>query len=187
MTNVMIGNELGVAASDQPNQTLLASIAGDGVADNTLSVTGLNLQGLQPGMTVDFRVRATGSATGGATNRLITYVDAVNALVGYSGADVDIADASFGIYPVGGYAISAGYHNINGGSSLSRGFTLEEVTDSVASMREFLFSIDATTYSAAQLNRMTSNDLMYACRMTYGGGKGIRSFGVTPKLNSLID
>lgn len=176
---VQLGNDLEVAASDPASKTLLASITEDGATDNQVVVNSVNA--LQIGMTVDFRVRATGSATGGATARHINMINQAASTVGYDGADVDIADDSFGIYFAGGYAESAGYNNVNGGAGVEEGFRLLSSYD-LGSLRNFLIGVNSDTYSEANMDKMTRNDMIYALRMNYAGGKGIESFGLTPNL-----
>lgn len=54
--------------------------------------------------------------------------------------------------------------NINGGDDDGAGFTDADMA-TVDAMRTRLAAIDATAYSAANLNTMTLNDMVYALRV----------------------
>lgn len=179
MADLQIGNQLGIAAAG--GATLLAQVVADGVADNTVTITNYE-DNLEIGMVIDIRNMTTGSATGGATSRTIIAIDDENNLITYDGADVDPTNA-FGLYLAGQWRPNI--VNINGGASPRAGLDWNE-TDTIQSMRTFLQDFESTTYSNAQLNHMTYNDLVYACRMAKLQTSR-DTFGATPALNAYMD
>lgn len=162
MADTEIGNSLGVAALSPGS--LLASITADGATDNEVVVD--TIKYLEIGMIIDILVRATGSATGGATSRTITGITTAAGVpngagsVWYSGADVD-PDNTFGLYIAGKY--TQRYQNLNGGPAEQRGFNIGG-DDSIGSLRARLKAINSTTYSDAELQKMTKNDMVWALR-----------------------
>ena len=60
---------------------------------------------------------------------------------------------------------SAGYSNLNGGTTPGAGMNMGANSNSVDAMRARLTAINATTYSATELDKMTVNDMLYAIRL----------------------
>ena len=60
---------------------------------------------------------------------------------------------------------SAGYSNLNGGTAPGTGFNLGANSNSLDALRARLTAINATTYSATELDKMTMNDMLYAVRL----------------------
>jgi hypothetical protein len=54
--------------------------------------------------------------------------------------------------------------NINGGDDAGAGQDLDNA-DTITALRTRLTAISATTYSAAELDKMTENDMIYALRV----------------------
>lgn len=79
-------------------------------------------------------------------------------------ADLQVGN-TVGVAAVGG----TGGKNINGGDNVQAGLDLDN-TDTIAAMRARLNAINSTTYSAAQLNKMTYNDMVYAIRLNDAAG-----------------
>ncbi len=168
MARGMIGNAAGVAARDVVNESLLASITAEGV--NTFTVSAADLRNLRVGMNIDISTKVTGALV---ANRNITNI-ASTGVVTYDGADAATTTAE-GIYlpgqwelasPVAGSAgkVNDPYANFNGGPSVNTGF--DQVSyGSIDAMRARLTAINATTYSAAELDKMTYNDMVYAIRV----------------------
>lgn len=59
---------------------------------------------------------------------------------------------------------AVGGKNINGGGADNAGQDLDNL-DTISAMRTRLAAISAGTYTAAYLNRMTYNDMVYAIRV----------------------
>ena len=53
--------------------------------------------------------------------------------------------------------------NLNGGAAIDTGLDMDN-TDTIAAMKTRLAAIDAGFYTAARLNTMTYNDMVYAIR-----------------------
>lgn len=64
---------------------------------------------------------------------------------------------------------AVGGKNVNGGADDRTGYWDTDFA-TIASMRTRLTAIDADTYSAAELNKMTYNDMMYAIRLNDAAG-----------------
>jgi hypothetical protein len=97
----------------------------------------------------------------------------------YTGADLTLTTA-FGAYLSGQWelaqppAVPAGggredYANVNGGVGVGTGFD-DANFGSIDAMRARLTAISATTYSAAELDKMTMNDMIYAIRVNDRSG-----------------
>lgn len=169
-----IGNEIGVAAVDTVNETLLGTVVTDGA--NNFTVTAADFRNFRVGITVDLVTKATGVVGAGALGRIITALDSATNTVTYSGGDLTLTTA-FGAYLAGQWelpqplAVPAGggrddYANLNGGPSPFSGFgDMASPFGSSQAMRDRLTAISATTYSAAELDKMTYNDMVYAIRV----------------------
>ena len=171
-----IGNDIGVAARDRADETLLASVVTD--IANGFTVTAADIRNLYPGMVIDLLTRSTGAVGAGAAGRTIVSVDVVTNTVIYSGADLTLTNL-FGAYLAGTWepatpvavngVVRDDYANLNGGPSVYQGFDMA-IFGSVQLMRERLTAISATTYSSAELDKMTMNDLIYALRINDAPG-----------------
>lgn len=148
----MVGNPHGVAAAGI-GSTLLATVTADGA--NTVTVD--SIENLQVGMKVDITHRTTGAVL--ASNRTITGITSAG-VVTYDGADA-AATTDHGLYQTGQFA--AGRSNVNGGNTPGAGYS-DPTLLSIDAMRERLAAIDAGYYTAARLNNMTMNDMVYAIR-----------------------
>lgn len=177
MVRAMVGNEIGVAAVDQVNETLLGAVATD--TANGFTVSAAAIRNFRPGQVVDIVTMATGATGPGALGRTIVSVDVVSNTVVYSGADLTLTTAQ-GAYLAGNWeaaspavSLSGGandpYANLNGGPAVTQGFDMP-IFGSIQAMRERLTAISATTYSAAQLDLMTANDMVYALRVNDSPG-----------------
>lgn len=166
MVGAQIGNRVGVAAAG--GQTVsYGTITGE--AANTVTVTAAQARQIEVGDTIDVRTIATGAVAGTMTARTVTAVNTVTGVITYSGADGagDIAiDGTMAVYPGGQSPVATALprSNLNGGKAENAGFDLGGV-DTIAGMRARLTAISATTYSAAELDKMTYNDLVYAIRV----------------------
>lgn len=184
MVRIQVGNDTGIAAvgksggsggSTFPN--LLADITADGV--NTVTVSVAQARNIRPGMKIDLVNKATGAVL--ASGRTVSSVDLVTGILTYSGADVTAVAGTHGIYlankwqtPMVATSTASqlnrdAYTNINGGGSESHGFDMITL-GGVQSMRDRLQAYSATTYSDAELDKMTYNDLVYALRQVDAPG-----------------
>lgn len=154
MADSQIGNAAGVAAVDN-GSNLLATVVSDGV--NNVVVD--DVSKLQLGDIIDIVNISTGAVL--ASARTIDGIVLSSKTVTYTGADV-IATTSHGIYFSGDY----GTHRSNrsGGRSADSGYRNRGLTD-IQSMRDRLTAINGTYYTAARLNNMTYNDMVYAIRL----------------------
>lgn len=171
MARAMIGSEVGVSAVDKVDETSLGAITADGVNTFTVSVADAR-NNFRPGQLIDFVNKTTGAVL--AAGRTVNAMDITTGVITYSGADVTTVPGTTQPYlsgqwelaqpaatPVGG---REDYANINGGLGVGTGFD-NNVFGSIDSMRTRLTAISATTYSAAQLDLMTMNDMIYAIRV----------------------
>ena len=176
MVRAQIGNEIGVTAVDRANETLIGAVVSEGA--NNFVVSAADFRNFQVGQTIDIVVRATGATGAGALGRTVTALDSATNTVTYSGGDLTL-DNTYGAYlsgkwelaqpastPVGG---REDYANLNGGLSEYAGFDMT-IFGSIGAMRARLTAISATTYSAAELDKMTYNDLVYAIRVNDAAG-----------------
>jgi hypothetical protein len=164
MADAQIGNHLGVAAVDNIG-VKLADITAEGT--NTFTVSAADVRDLDVGLNVDFRTKTTGALV---ANRNITQVNSATGVITYDGADVATTTAE-GVYLGGQSPVAAALprSNLNGGASDRAGFELSEA-DTIFKLRTRLTAISATTYSAAELNKMTYNDMVYALRVNDAAG-----------------
>lgn len=161
MADLRIGNLAGVAAKG--GTTLLATVTADG--SNTVTVD--TVKDVLLGTVIDIVNISTGAVLASArTVNGIVFTTAPAGTITYSGADVT-ATTSHGIYRTGQYA--ANPTNINGGAAPDIGLLMNR-EQSIADMKLRLTAIDATFYTAARLNSLTYNDLVYAVRVAdYAG------------------
>jgi hypothetical protein len=168
----MIGNEVGIAAVDKVNETLLGTVVTDGA--NLFTVTAAEFRNFRVGQIIDMVTAATGATGPGALGRTVTALDSATNSVTYSGGDLTLT-TSQAAYLTGQWepaqpaAIPAGggredYANINGGVGVGTGFDNINF-GSIDAMRARLTAISATTYSATELDKMTMNDMIYAIRV----------------------
>jgi len=160
-------------ARDRVDETLLGTVVTD--VANGFTVSAAEIKNFRIGQIIDVVTKATGVVGAGVTARTITAIDTATNTVTYSGADATLTTA-FGAYPTGQWELSsplagtAGtvndpYANLNGGFGVYSGFNASGNLISVAAMRARLQVINATTYSDAQLDLMSYNDLIYAIRV----------------------
>jgi hypothetical protein len=158
MADHQIGNAHGFAAVGR--RDLLAKITAEGA--NTFTVAASELPRLHAGQVIDILNRTTFAAV--ALDRTITNITSAG-VVTYDGADAATTSAT-GVFAANSdvftYGTSA-LSNENGGPEHQRPFTDTNLM-SIARMRARLAIIDATFYTAAKLNSMTMNDMMYAIR-----------------------
>jgi len=140
MADTQVGNIHGVTSVGTLDRKI-GNVTADGVNTVTLN----SVKGLSAGDTIDIIHRTTGVVL--ASARTVTNITS-DRVVTYDGADV-AATTDHGVYLT---------------RSTQTGFEDADAL-SVASMRARLTSIDATAYSAANLNAMTYNDLVYALRV----------------------
>lgn len=161
MAGVQIGNLVGVAAVG-PASAIIAEITADGV--NTVDVAAADIRKFRVGQVISILTKATGAVL--ASNRTITVLDAVNNRITYSGADVAAVAGTHSIYP-GEVADANSYDaprsNLNGGVDEDEGFSIGMQT--IGQMRSRLKAINGVTYSDAEMDKMTTNDLVYALRV----------------------
>jgi hypothetical protein len=153
-----VGNAHGIAAVGQ--RDLLASITAEGA--NTVTVVASELPKLHAGMVIDILHRTTFAAL--ALDRTITNITSAG-VVTYDGADV-AATTAHGIYLANSDVLTEGIatrSNENGGPIPRRPFE-DNNMESIGEMRDRLTAIDATFYTAARLNTMTMNDMIFALR-----------------------
>jgi hypothetical protein len=165
MADAQIGNHMGVAAVDNIG-VKLADISAEGV--NTFTVgSAAQLRNFEVGMNIDFRTAATGALV---ANRNVTQINNTTNVIVYDGADAATTTAEDvflgGQSPV---AASLPKSNLNGGASAQAGLELSEA-DTIFKLRARLKAISATTYSDAELNKMTYNDMVYALRVNDAAG-----------------
>lgn len=151
MANAQVGNKLGLAAIGQGR---FSEITADGV--NTVTV--LVAANVPAGTVIDIINKTTGAIL--ATNRTVTNVTSAG-VVTYNGADVTAVPGTHVVVPFN-TALNAGYPYLNGGADPSAGFELNS-TDTVALMRAALLFLHG--YTAAQMDAMTVNDMIYALRV----------------------
>lgn len=176
MVRAQIGNEIGVTAVDRANETLIGSVVAD--AANGFTVTAAELRNFQVGQVIDILVKATGATSAGAVGRTVVGINNSTNTVTYSGGDLTV-DNTYGAYLTGQWELAQpastpvggreDYVNLNGGLGVSAGFDMP-IFGSIQAMRDRLTAISATTYSSAELDKMTYNDLVYALRMNDASG-----------------
>jgi hypothetical protein len=154
MADAQVGSTIGLATKSQ--SPLIANITADGA--NTVTVT--EWRRLRLNQHIDIRTKATGAVV--AADRQITSITNAG-IITYSGADV-AATVAEGLYPVGEW--SAGPRSSqSGGTSSKRGFDLGAQTDTIEDLRQRLIDVNPGYYTAALLNGLTYNDLVYAVRL----------------------
>lgn len=177
MARAEIGNMLGVAAVDKTDETLLGTVVTD--TANGFTVTAAEFRNFRVGMVIDMVTKTTGATGAGALGRTVTALDSATNTVTYSGADLTLTTL-FGAYPAGQWelptpAVVGGvsrdeYANLNGGFGSGIGFNGGGLFTGIDYMRARLKVISATTYTDAELDKMTTNDMVYALRVNdYAG------------------
>src|SRR5580765_3437927 len=155
MANAQIGNRAGVAAVG--NNGFLANITADGA--NTVTVD--DTFDIDVGRNVDLVNKNTGAVLAAA--RQVTSVTSAG-VVTYSGGDVAaVPGTTIVVSP--GTTTASGYSNINGGPTPGEGFNMGGEATTIDRLRARLQGINATTYSNAELDKMTENDMIYALRL----------------------
>ncbi len=177
MVRAMLGSEVGVTSRDKSNETMLGAVVS--VTANNFVVSAADFRNFKVGQIIDLLVAATGSATGGAAGRTVTGANSATNTITYSGADIATLDNTFAAYLTGQWepvtptvvnGVSRdGYANLNGGPGPYSGFD-HPAFGSIQQMRDRLTAISGTTYSSAQLDLMTYNDLVYAIRVNDASG-----------------
>lgn len=168
MARAQVGNRLGVPAVSG-GDSKLAEITADGA--NSVTVAVADARKFRPGMRIAFIHKTGGSLNG--SFRVVTNVDYVAGVITYSGADTTQTPGTHAVYAdstlYAGSAQRSMPTNINGGQSLGAGFTTYGAS-TIDEMRARLQAISATTYSDAQLDLMTENDMIYALRLADAPG-----------------
>lgn len=154
MANQRIGNTIGVAAVSTGGNTNKTNMNGTGfgfitsvTADGVNTVTVVSIELLRVGMLIDILTRSNLAVV--ASSRTITNI-ASTGVITYDGADVAATTAD-GIYFAGQ------------GQSNEREY-VDPDFNSIASMKARLTAIDSGFYTAARLNTMTYNDMVFAIR-----------------------
>lgn len=154
MADTQVGNVHGVAAVGH-TKGFIGNVTADGVNTVTLdSVIGLNA-----GDQIDIIDPATGTVL--AADRNVSNITDAG-VVTYSGADVT-ATTSHDVFLAGTFT-ATGIANLNGGNAVDAGYSDNDL-DTIAAMKARLAAINSGLYTAAYLNQMTYNDMVYAIRL----------------------
>lgn len=162
MADLMVGNTLGIAARDAG--AIVAEISADGA--NTVTVSAADAKKFRIGQTIDIVTKADGTLIASART-----VDGITAagVITYSGANVTATPSTDAVYSSGDYRAASPtayrYSNLNGGAGVNAGLNILS-TLTIEDMKLRLAAIDAGFYTAAKLNTMTYNDLVYAIRLS---------------------
>lgn len=159
-----LGNRLGISAK-KVHDAKICEIASD--AANIFGVAAQDRHRFYLDQSIIFRIKSTG-AVFGSTVRTVTSITAVG--IGYSGADLTLVPGTHAVYDdclgVGISSVASDTRvGLNGGPSAGRAFA-SHVLEDVDSMRAALTAFSGTTFTAARLDAMTFNDLVYACRVS---------------------
>ena len=160
MANAQVGNRLGHAAVG--NSGYVAGISADGA--NTVTVD--DVRDVPVGANVDLVNKNTGAVL--ASNRTVQSLTSAGVLT-YSGADVAAVPGTT-VVVLTGTTTQTGYSNLNGGSSPNDGFNMGGSEQTIGSLRARLQQSNGTTYSNAELDKMTENDMIYALRLIEAPG-----------------
>jgi hypothetical protein len=155
MANAQVGNRAGIPAVG--NNGFLANITADGA--NTVTVD--DTFDIDVGRNVDIVNKSTGAVL--ASARQVTNMTSAGVMT-YGGGDVAAVPGTH-IVVASGTTTASGYSNLNGGSTPGEGFNLGGEATTIDRLRNRLGSISATTYSSAELDKMTENDMIYALRL----------------------
>lgn len=164
MADLMLGNTIGVTSVGNPDSKL-TEVSAD-VANGFLVGAGADIHKFYLNQPIIFRVKTTG-AVFGTTARLVTGITNLG-VVNYDGADVTLVPGTHAVYDdcMGVASTSVGSDvrsNQNGGPSARRGFTITPFGD-LESLRSYLAGLDVGYFTAARLDKMTLNDMVYAVR-----------------------
>lgn len=173
MVRAQLGSEIGVAARDKVDEGLLGTIVADGA--NSFTVSAAEIKNFRVGQIIDVVTKTTGVVGAGVSARTITGVNSATATVTYDGADGTVTNL-MGAYLTGQWELASPtvsgndsandpYANLNGGFGVSSGFNAAGNFISIDAMRNRLKVIASTTYTDAQLDLLTYNDLVYAIRV----------------------
>lgn len=154
MANQQVGNVYGLPIAGFGGSKL-CEITADGA--NTVTVD--STRRLVVGEFIDILNKSTGAIL--AAHRQITNLTSAGVLT-YSGADVAAVAGTHAVYRDLASA-PTGNAGVSGGPTAQSGFDLELGT--IDDFRSRLTEINATTYSAAELDKMTRNDMVYAIRL----------------------
>lgn len=155
MANAQIGNRQGVTAVGYNG--FMASITADGA--NTVTVD--DAFDIPVGSQIDLVNKNTGAVL--ASNRQVQSLTSAGVLT-YSGADVAAVPGTTVVVTTG-TTVPSGYINMNGGPGPNDAFNLGGEALTIGRLRSRLQAINATTYSNAELDKLTENDMVYALRM----------------------
>lgn len=165
MADTQIGSPIGVTSVGRRTSGL--EIGADGANNVTLASPAIDNTKVRVSSFIDIVNKNTGAVL--ASNRLVVSMD-FNGVLTYSGANVDSTPGTHVVVPTGQTPAVSGlaanvYTNLNGGNDAQNGFNLRGILSmDVGGMKEYLLSLSKTAYTAASLNQMTYNDLVYACR-----------------------
>lgn len=150
----MIGNIRGLPIAGFGGSKL-ADITADGA--NTITLD--SIRRITVGDFIDILNKATGAVL--ASHRQVTSLTSAGVLT-YGGADAVAVPGTHAVYRDGAGA-PTGNVSVSGGPTPQAGFNMD--LGSIDSLRARLTEINATTYSAAELDKMTENDMVYAVRV----------------------
>lgn len=159
MANQQIGNTLGVTSVGYGDEKL-AEISADGANTVTLDTT----KKIRVGDNIDILVKSSKAVL--ASARQVTDLTSAGVLT-YNGANVDATPGTHAVYKANSGA-PTGPVGLSGGPSVSQGF--DPLIGNITQMRARLQQINATTYSNAELDKMTTNDMVYALRLADTAG-----------------
>jgi hypothetical protein len=159
MANQQVGNVRGLPVVGYGDQKL-AEISADGANTVTIDST----RRIRVGDNIDIINKTTGAVL--ASARQVTGLTSAGVLT-YSGGDVAATPGTHAVY-VGGTGAPVGPVGESGGVTESQGFDLQ--LGNILQLRSWLNSYNATTYSAAELDKMTENDMVYAVRALSSAG-----------------
>lgn len=155
MADAQVGNVHGLAAVGERNK--LAEITADGA--NTVTIAPTELQKISAGMVIDILNKTTFAVL--AIDRNVTNVTS-GGVVTYDGADVAAVAGTHAVFQANS-DVPAARSNLNGGAEDNSGFDNDNL-DTIKRMRARLAIIDSGFYTAARLNAMTVNDMIFAIR-----------------------
>ena len=154
MANQQVGNVRGITAVGYGDEKL-AEITADGA--NTVTVD--TVKTIRVGDDIDIINKSTKAVL--ASARTVTGLTSAGVLT-YNGADVAAVPGTHAVYK-SGIGAPTGNPGLSGGPSASQGKDL--MLGSIFQLRARLKQYNATTYSDAELDKMTENDMVYAVLM----------------------
>lgn len=154
MANQQVGNTRGLPIVGYGDHKM-AEITADGANTVTIDTT----KKIRVGDNIDILNKATKAVL--ASARQVTGLTSAGILT-YGGADVAAVPGTHAVYR-GGTGAPTGSVSLSGGPTEQDGFDMGIGT--IAQLRARLQQFNATTYSNAELDKMTENDMVYAARL----------------------